>query len=192
MNSDPNSNLNSALHQARSCALRAHGVRSRAHTPNSRAQRVHVVRMLGVHWSRHAQVACPRSRPHFDIATSRKPESCRNIESMSRHHSDYFRSRPQNGVATSFLLPSSKPGRDIKTRSRPQNGVATSFLLPSSKPGHDIKTRSRPLLETNLCRDISFMSRPHSYPQWDFQACAGRQACTGHLRRGDVILPPYI
>ena len=69
-----------------------------------RAQSAQVVRMLGVHLSRHAQAACPRSRPHFDVATSRQPKSCRDIKSMSRHHSERSRSRPQNGVAIPNLL----------------------------------------------------------------------------------------
>ena len=125
-NSNPNSDLNSALHQA----------------------------------------ACPMSRPHFDVATSRQPESCRDIKSVSRHHSGIPRSRPQNGVTTPFLLPSPKPGRtlcrDINFMSRPhwrQTYVETS-------------TSCRDLLHCRPCRDIKSMSRhptllPMSRPQND-------------------------
>ena len=103
-----------------------------------RAQPAHVARFLGVHWSRHAQAASLMSRPHFDVATSRQPESCRDIKSVSRHHQNTSMSRHQIGVATSFLLPSLKPGRH--PMSRHQFHVATSWT-------------------TNLCRDIKFMSR---------------------------------
>ena len=52
-------------------------------------------------WSRH------------QIMT-RQPESCRDIKSVSRHPSGHSRSRPQNDVATPFLQPSPKPGRNTK------------------------------------------------------------------------------
>ena len=58
-------------------------------------------------------------------------------------------SRHRFHVATSHTAP----------MSRHQIHVATSI---PNRPGRD-------LLETNLCRDIIFMSRPHSSPQWDFQ-----------------------
>ena len=61
----------------------------------------------------------PRSRSHFDVATSRQPESCRDIKSMSRHHSERSRSRPQNGVATLNLLSPIQQGRDVHFLSRP-------------------------------------------------------------------------
>ena len=71
-----------------------------------------------------------------------------------------------------------------RTMSRHQIGVATPFLLPSLKPGHDIKTRSRPswrltyvatsnpcrdLPHCRPCRDIKSMSRRRFCQQWDFQ-----------------------
>ena len=62
----------------------------------------------------------PGSRPHFDVATSRQPASCRDIKSVSRHHPDHSMSRHQIGVATSFLCPHRCPCRDIKMMSRPQ------------------------------------------------------------------------
>ena len=70
-----------------------------------------------------AQPKPPKSRPQkIGVATPifiRQPEPCRDIKSVSRHHSGQSRSRPQNEVATLFLLPSPKPGRNTKTRSRP-------------------------------------------------------------------------
>ena len=41
-------------------------------------------------WSRHQII-------------TRQPESCRDIKSVSRHHSGHSRLRPENGVATPFL-----------------------------------------------------------------------------------------
>ena len=142
-NCDLNSAQNSALHQVRSCALRAQGMRSRVHTARSRTQRAHVARMLGLHWSRPAQAACLMSRPKTLVAT---PKHHKATGTMSRH---------QIGVATPLShlqVATSKRGRDIvspaqpQARSRHRNQVATS-------------------LETNLCRDIVFMSRPRSCPQ---------------------------
>ena len=56
---------------------------------------------------------------------------CHDIKLVSRHRSGHSKSRPPNGVATPFLCPAPKPGRDIKTRSRPSwrlTYVATSLL----------------------------------------------------------------
>ena len=67
--------------------------------------------------------------------------------------------RHQIGVATplrTIQVATSKSGRDTvfpahpQVRSQHQNQAAT-------------------LLEATLCRNISFMSRPRFYPQWDFQ-----------------------
>ena len=86
----------------------------------SRAQPTQVARMLGVHLSRHAQVACPQ------VATSLR---CRDIKAasiMSRHLIGVATpSRPLHvatsiGVATSFLYPHRCPCRDIKMMSRHQ------------------------------------------------------------------------
>ena len=87
-------------------------------------------------------------------------------------------SQPQNDVATRIFPTAGGPCRDIKitsrrpqgqTGSRLENGVATPFLLPSPKPGRNTKNPGRDLLETTLCRDINFMSRPRLCLQWDFQ-----------------------
>ena len=178
MNSDLNSAQNSALHQVKSCALRAHGLRSCAHTPRSRAQRAQVARMLGVHWSRHAQAACPRSRPQSSRSrhqtTTRQPESCRDIKSVSRRQPHVATSLPPNEtnqVVTSKIgsrlqfptcqVVTSIPCRDLLSILTTTNQVATSLL-------------GRDLLETNLCRDIDFMSRPRSCPQWDFQVATSK------------------
>ena len=166
MNSDLNSAQNSALHQVKSCALRTHGLRSCAHTPRLHAQRAQVARMLGVHWLRHAQAACPRSRHQ---TTTRQPESCRDIKSVSRRQPYVATSlspSQTNQVMTSKMgsrlqfptcqVVTSIPCRDLLSSLTTTNQVATSLL-------------GRDLLETNLCRDIDFMSRPRSCPQWDFQ-----------------------
>ena len=81
----------------------------------------------------------PRPRPHFDVATSRQPESCRDIKSMSRHHPEHSRSQPQ--ISCRDTVSPAQP----QARSRHQNQVATSWT-------------------TNLCRNIVFLSRPRSCP----------------------------
>ena len=110
------------------------------------------------------------SRPHFDVATLRQQETFRDIKAMSRHYSSVPRSRPQNGVATPFLLLRPKPGRtlcrDINFMLRPhwrQPYVATS-------------TSCRDLLHCHPCRDLTMMSR--------------HQACSApFLLHRDAILP---
>ena len=52
-----------------------------------------------------AQLKPPRSRPQNGVATPTsmgQPEPCRDIKSVSRHHSGQSRSRPQIHVATPF------------------------------------------------------------------------------------------
>ena len=114
-------------------ACRAHSQR------RSRAQRAQVARIVPRSWAHVAtsfpcpapgQVATslpgrdvnPMSRPPFcptkttQIATPisiRQAEPCRDIKSVSRHHSGQSRSRPQNGVATPNLLSLIHPGRDV-------------------------------------------------------------------------------
>ena len=107
----------------------------------SRAQPAQVARLLGARWSRHAQAACPRSRPQ---------------NSRSRHQLTHNR-RP---------------------RSRHQS------------PGRD-------LLETTLCHDINFMSRPRFYPQWDFQVATPKlQVATSptatHVATSKMMSRPQI
>ena len=87
----------------------------------------------------------PRSRPHFDVATSRQPESCRDIKLMSRHHPEHSRSRPKNGVATPNLLSPIHPGRDVHFLSRP----------------HADQTRSRPQVMSRP--QIVFPRSPHEF-----------------------------
>ena len=63
----------------------------RAHSQSRlRAQRVQVARIAPMSWAHVATslpcpVQPPRSRRHLDVATSRQPESCRDIISVSRH-----------------------------------------------------------------------------------------------------------
>ena len=64
--------------------------------------------------------SAPRSRPHFDVATPRQPESCCDIKSVSRHRFScpaQARSRHQDQVAT-FL--ETNLCRDINFMSRPR------------------------------------------------------------------------
>ena len=96
----------------------------------------------------------PRSRPHFDVATSRQPESCRDIKSMSRHHSERSRSRPQNGVATPNLLSPIHPGRDVHFLSRPHADQTRS------RP-HADQTRSRPQVMSRP--QIVFLRSQHEF-----------------------------
>ena len=131
--------------------------------------------LAGVRWSRHTQAAYPRSRPHFDVATTRQPESCRDIKSMSRHRfscpapsqvatpepgrdppGDSLMSRHQFHVATSFP---NRPGRDVSSMSRPPGDLT---YVATSNPCRDLP-HCRP------CRDIKSMSRHRFCPQWDFQ-----------------------
>ena len=84
------------------------------------------------------QVACPMSRPHFDVATSRQQETCRDI--------NWCRDTTQTS-----------PGRDLKTGSR----HCFSCQAPSQvAPYVATLIPCRDILKTNLCRDIVFMSRP--------------------------------
>ena len=100
-------------------------------------------------------------------------------------------------VATSLLPNKNRPGRDLKnwgrdtnfhkaarTMSRHQIGVSTPLRpiqVATTKRGRNTVSPAQPqarlrhqnqvatLLETNLCRDINFMSRPRFCPKWDFQ-----------------------
>ena len=137
MNSDPNSDLNSvqnsALHQVRSCALRAHGVRSRAHTPRSRAQR--------------ACWACTGRD------TPRQPAPGRDLKTLGRDTQfQQASSRPQIDVATSLCsfhrnapVATQNLGRDTKPPQGSKNHVATSNRCrdtTQATPGRDLKTGS--------------------------------------------------
>ena len=93
-----------------------------------------------------------------------QPEPCRDIKSVSRHHSGQPRSRPQNGVATPFLLPSPKPGSNTKTRSRPSwrvTYVATSISCRDFGSAHSGISRSR---RQNPSPDL-----PHCHPCHDLK-----------------------
>ena len=118
------------------------------------------------------QAACPMSRPHFDVATSRQQGTCRDIKAMSRHHSGVPRSRPHRFscqapsqvapyVATSISCrdildgqPMSRHQSDVATPLRRPQVATSPFLLPSPKPGR------------TLCRDIDFMSRHPRRPTY--------------------------
>ena len=121
----------------------------------------------------------PLSRPKTLVATpnhQRQPEPCRDIKSVSRHHSGHSRSRPQNGVATPFLLPSPKPGRDTETRSQPSwrlTYVATSTSCRDFVPVHSVIPRSR---RQNPSRDL-----PHCHPCRDLKNDVATSNPTGQI-----------
>ena len=147
--------MHSAHTQNPGRAHSAHVVGAAARTADrSRACCAHSQRMSRACW--RALVATrPGSLPL--VVTSLR---CRDIKAtriMSRH---------QISVATPFLLPCPKPGRDTRTRSRP------SWRLPyvaTSISCHDFvsqQARSRSQFHVatswrlNLCHDIKSMSRP--------------------------------
>ena len=70
----------------------------------SHAQRAQVARIAPRSWAHVAtSFSCPaqaKSRHHFQVATSWTTKPCRDIKSVSRHHSGHSRSRHQNQVAT--------------------------------------------------------------------------------------------
>ena len=127
INSDPNSDLNSAqnsaLHQVRSCALRAHGVRSHAHNAHfarmSRAQRAQVARSACTSSAYSAQVVGV-SR---DLLPSSIPRPGRDIISKSQPPGQ------PSQVATSI------PCRDLKMGSRPPLSTGQlAMSIPMSRP----------------------------------------------------------
>ena len=149
MNSIPNSAQHSTLHQVRSCALRAHSVRSCAHNAEvaahtrlwSRAQRPghgHKLPILVAtpRLDRNLVFPCPalgQVATSFsghdlldDQARSRCQSSRRDLLSAQQRQT---RSRCQSPRRDLLLA------QQIQTRSQPQNGVATPF---SNKPGHDL------------------------------------------------------
>ena len=137
----------------------------------SLAQRAQVARIAPRSWA-HVANSLPCLAPGL-VATSfpgldlLEANPCRDIKLVSRHRSGHSRSRPQNGVATPFLLPSLKPGRDIKFMSRPP--ALPPMLRPQSPTGQAATSisMSRPLFQPNQnkrCCDLKTMSR-HQLPQ---------------------------
>ena len=89
----------------------------------------------------------PLSRPKTLVAT---PNHHKAARTMSRH---------QIGVATPLRplqVANSNRCRDTISPAQPQ--ARSQHLNPVTT-----------FLETNVCRDINFMSRPHLCTQWDFQ-----------------------
>ena len=166
LNSDLNSAQNSALHQVRSCALRAHGVRSRAHNSQvacmSRARPAQVAHSAcagRVHSAQVVGASCdllplPIPRPGHDVVSRSRPPGrlnqvatsipCRDLPSTQPKQP---RSRPQkNGVATPISIGEPESGRDIKLMLRHQMSSAppcdtknrSPSLRPAAvEPGHD-------------------------------------------------------
>ena len=127
----------------------------------------------------------PQLRPKAQVVTPNFNRPGRNLKSMLRpafaSPTETPLSRPKTLVATP------NHHQAARTMSRHQIGVATPLRplqVANSKRGRDLKTGSRhrfscpapsqvatpnqiaTLLETNLCRDIDFMSRPRFFPQW--------------------------
>ena len=145
---------------------------------------MHVARIAPRSWAQVATSLLPnQNRPGRDlkncVATPifrRQPEPCRNIKSVSRRHSGQSRSRPPNGVATPFLLPSPKPGRDTEPRSQPSwrvTYVATSISCRDLVPAHSGISRSR---RRNPGRDL-----PHCYPCRDLKNDVATSNPTGKI-----------
>ena len=84
----------------------------------------------------------PRSRPHFDVAISRQPESCRDIKSMSH--------TTQNA-----------PSRDLKTGSRHQTFCRQSTQVATSISCRDL-TLTKPGRDLNSCLDLKLFSPGHN------------------------------
>ena len=141
-------------------------------TRSACAGHAHSAQVMGVGRGR-------KSRPPFcpsktaQVATSKigvatpisigHPEPCRDIKSMSRHHSGQSRSRPPNEVATPFLLPIPKSGRNIKTRPRPSWRllyVATSVSCRDLVSTHSGISRSRHQNSRLRPPSLPPMSRP--------------------------------
>ena len=114
-----------------------------------------------------AQQKLSRSRPENGVATPTsmgQQEPCRDIKSVSRHHSGESRSRPQNGIAIprfSCPAPSQvatlKLGRDPpgdQPMSRHQFHVATSFQPTVGFPSRDTKNPGRDLPHCHPCHDL--------------------------------------
>ena len=96
----------------------------------SRAQPAQVARMLGVHWSRHAQAACPQ------VVTSLR---CRDIKAariMLRHQIDVATPLKTLHVATS------KRGRDTKPPVANPPRSRRPFLIATSRWPDQVATSS--------------------------------------------------
>ena len=158
--------------------------------PRSRAHYAHSAHVVGVaartasrsracraHNQRrsHACWACtcrdtprqpaPRSRPHFDVTTSRQPKPCRDsnrcrdlkaARTMSRHQIDVVTPRQPESCRD---IKSMSRHHSEHSRLRPQNGVATSSLLSPIHPGRDIHFLSRPHADQTRSQP-QVMSRP--------------------------------
>ena len=143
------------------CTVRTLLAQSRQHAHVARsacAGRAHAGRALvATRPGSLPQVATQSSRSRHQT-TTRQPESCRDIKSVSRRQPSVATSLPPNQtnqVVTSkmgsrlqfstFQVVTSIPCRDLLSSLTTTNQVTTSLL-------------GRDLLETNLCRDIDFMS----------------------------------
>ena len=133
-------------------------------------------KLINVHWSRHAQAACPQ------VATSLRCRDTKAARIMSRHQigvttpprPHHVATPPrQLHVATSnrcrdIVSPDQpKPGRDLpgdEPMSRHQFHVAISFLPIVGFPGRETKIPGRDLPHSRPCCDIKSMSRRRFFP----------------------------
>ena len=111
----------------------------------SRAQPEQVERLLGVRWSRHAQAACPRSRPKTQAATPNFNRLGRDLKSMSRPASSLPKEMPVSRPKT--LVATSNHNKAARIMSRHQIGVATPLRplqAATLKRGRDTVFPSKP------------------------------------------------
>ena len=179
MNSDPNSDCKQRTESKLGWVHSVHTQNpGRAHTaravPRSwallPARQAGRARMRA--WS-GAQLRLPPSRPETQVVTPNFNRPGRDLKSMLRPAfappTETPLSRPKTLVATP------NHHKAARTMSRHQIGVATPLRplqVATSKWSRDIVSPAQPqsrsqhqnqvatLLETNLCRDINFMSRP--------------------------------
>ena len=144
------------------CAYSAHFVGAAARTGSrSRACHAHSQRRSRACWACTCRDTprqpAPRSRPHFEVATSRQPESCRDIKSMSRHRGS------QKHVVTSNRChdtTQNTPGRNLKTGSRHQTSCRQSTQVATFISCRDLML-TRPGCDLKSCRDLESFSLGH-------------------------------
>ena len=95
-------------------------------------------------------------------------------------------------VATSKLQVTT-PLRPLHVATSKRGRDTVSPAQPQARSQHQNQVAT--FLETNLCRDINFMSRPRFCPQWDFQVATSKMmsrpqiGSAPSLLRRDAIFP---
>ena len=186
MNSDPNSDRKQCIESKLGCVHSAHTQKpGRAHTARAvpRSWALLLAWQAGrarMHaWSRPqlCLLLLPPSRLKAQVVTPNFNRPGRDLKSMSRPASTLPTEMPLSRPKTLVATPNHHKAARIM--SRHQIGVATPlrpFPVATLKRGRDSVSPAQPqarsqhknqvatLLETNLCRDIDFMSRPHFLP----------------------------